>query len=255
MKNFKKNRQYPPPTGPYKICPKNSVPWSEQDHVRIQISVGQPNYEGDKFYAFLEWANTRFETVTLVVSDTLQRWNMLFEQETTVENAWNQSRQAGDEWLVRNGHMIETVSGLHILRWDDCLHAESYSLAREKLETMNNDCLLFQFAMQETKNAFWNRNMSSPGHSLERRNSFEHFSDQFLLEELAVFSDICARPGVDAYAGSWLEKLFNSLRQQEGAFFNPFRKDWLQIDFTRNRGYVTPDTSNFHEAGEFRNIA
>lgn len=238
MSGSKHSVQYPAPTGPYKVSLRNNIPWRELDRVRVQISVGKAITEGDKFFAFCEWVCTRFGHVSLIVSDTLQRHNFAFEDNLPMAGAWAVSRSAGDAWLQRNCDAINLISSAQIVRWDSLLADPRHAPALERLEALYQAGGEFTRALDATIANFWQRNAERLGGM--RRGCFDASSRAFLLEELAVFSFQCADPAVDAYAGSWLETVFTALRAEPDTFFDGFRRDWLQVDFTRNKAFV-PD--------------
>lgn len=71
--------QFPAAAGPYKVVLNSPSIWRDYSTCRLQISVGKPKHEGDKFFALTEWAAARFDKVYLIVSDTLQRHNLALE--------------------------------------------------------------------------------------------------------------------------------------------------------------------------------
>lgn len=233
-----KSIQYSGPTGPYKVSLKNSVAWQGASEVRLQISIGNPGTEGDKFYALCEWAGTRFPRVALVVSDTLQRHNVMSETLADHERALVVSRQSGEAWLARNSAAIDLLGEkASVMRWEEARLTEKTTAAEARLHQLYECDAEFKTALDATVQAFTTRT----GRDLGRERSiYEAHSRAFLIEELAVFSWLCVRPGVDAYAGSWMQVVFNALREHEGSFFDAYRTDWVQVDFTRNKAYIAP---------------
>lgn len=235
MIGSKRNTQFPAPRGPYKVSLKNSVPWQEFATQRIQISIGNANTEGDKFFALCEWAAARFERVSLIVSDTLQRHNLGFEEALSMPGAWALARSSGDAWLLRNADALRLLPEARMVRWDNLLADPRYAPALSRLQALSKQESAFAAAIDATVEAFWRRNAERLGSV--RRGRFDASSKAFLLEELAVFTFLCADAGLDAYAGSWLEGIFTVLRAEPEAFFDAFRRDWLQVDFTRNKSF------------------
>lgn len=230
-----KSIQYPAPSGPYKVSLKNSVPWQGAAEVRLQISVGKAATEGDKFYAFCEWAAARFPRAMVIVSDTLQRHNLQFENGLTEQAARVKSAALGSEWLVRNRAALSLLPKAHILRWDAALaHAET-DPAMAHLVRIFETSAAVRSAVDATVAAFWARQEQGGAFTFGRQALFAEHSRAFLLEELAVFSWLCRRDGVDAYAGSWLEGIFKALHAEAGTFGLPFGKEWVQVDYTRNK--------------------
>lgn len=233
------HEQFPAPTGPYKVELRNRRSWQQAPEARLQISVGRPGVDGDKLFALCEWAAARFPRVVLVVSDTLQRHNLVFERGLDVDCANAESRREGDEWLERNRLAIALLRNPEILRWDDALQEPRTAPALEKLERHYAASSQFRVALDATIEAFWSRNASKGGiDTSSKHDRFQDNSRAFLFEELAVFAWLCQRDGLDVYPGSWMESIFTALRAENDHFFDAFRKDWVQVDYTRNRAFA-----------------
>src|SRR5690606_5320450 len=86
-----------------------------------------------KFFALAEWCAQRFESCDLVVSDTLQRYNLAAWTGGDLGAALTLSRIAGDAWLDRHRATIAAISSARIVRWDDCLARSEYGPGRAKL--------------------------------------------------------------------------------------------------------------------------
>jgi tRNA-dependent cyclodipeptide synthase len=227
--------QYPAPSGPYKVSLKNNVPWQGAPEVRLQISVGKAATEGDKFYALCEWAAARFPRAVVIVSDTLQRHNLQFESGLPPQAAWAESAALGSEWLVRNRAALSLLPEAHIMRWDTALAQAETAPAMARMRGLYETSAAVRSAVDTTVAAFWARQEQGGAFTLARQATFAEHSRAFLLEELAVFSWLCRRDGVDAYAGSWLEGIFKALNAEAGTFGTPFGKGWVQVDYTRNK--------------------
>lgn len=232
------NDLYPAPCGPYRLCTKNSMPWREFDHVRIRISVGKDNAEGDKLFALCEWAAARFARITFVVGDTLQRHNLCLDRGVSMEKAWVLARQEGAAWISRNAPSLALAPRAALITWDEGLADPRFSGALAHFERLYEVDADFRAVLDATVRAFCDRNAEHVG--AMRRERFAEASRAFLLEELAVFSFQCLEPAVDAYPGSWMQEIFEYLRVQPSPCFDAFRRDWLQVDFRRNKGFAAP---------------
>jgi hypothetical protein len=89
------SRQYPPQTGAYAVKPKGGADWQRFDTVRLEISVGQQYHEGQKMAATLAWARTRFRGVAVLVNDTLQRFNLMFDKGLSEAEAFRRTQADG----------------------------------------------------------------------------------------------------------------------------------------------------------------
>lgn len=138
------SRQYPPPTGPYKVCIVQNADWHDVSSCRIQVSVGNQKYEGAKWLALTEWCTARFDRTTIILSDTLQRHNLA----TSPALAWDISRHEGDKWLARNR------SAFPVIRWDELLSDPRYPAARQRVnriaesgEFLREELAVFSFLL------------------------------------------------------------------------------------------------------------
>ena len=106
-----------------KGCPE----WVGYGRCTLGISVGQPNHEGGKFAATVEWAARHFEHIRVDVSDTLQRHRLMGAGASPVE-AGRASRRAGDDWIMR---ALPVLSGggraYTVVRWDDWLRRRRFA--------------------------------------------------------------------------------------------------------------------------------
>lgn len=183
--------------------------WQQFSWARFGISVGMPYHEGNKLKAALEWAQKRFPHVEVVVSDTLQRYNMPGNPAYNFEA----TRTAGDAWLSRNGQVLKTVPDLLITRWDDLLQDPSYP---EYLEVVNQRLQdpKFRAAMADDMAAY-----------IGRTGQNRQTCVDYLCEELAVFSMMRdQRPAAEVYPGSFL-KCRMLLRPD----FNMTRIDFVRV--------------------------
>lgn len=176
---------------PYKV--KVLKPNNHRAHRvgRLDISVGQPNHEGEKLAATVLWARERFQHVIISVADTLQRHNHMAEGMPAV-TALEHSRLMGDEWIARNNHLL---AGCSVIRWDDRINHPLYPQFLERTQqAILNDKHLNR-AMLSAADEFAKR--SGLGVSYHRHN--------YLVEELAVFDMLFGiEPASDIYPGSLL---------------------------------------------------
>ncbi len=175
----------------YRVTVNGTYGQRAANRARIQVSVGNPKYEGNKLVALIKWCASRFEETEIILSDTLQRYNY-----SSGDAAWDESRQEGDRWIERNA---ETLKGLKITRWDDLLRDDAFMPSMQKIESgLNNPearkCL-FEMAAR-----FSTRNDIPPEKCIA-----------FLKEELAVFHFLMQAPAVDIYAGTWVTNIFETL--------------------------------------------
>lgn len=198
----------------YKVCINKRYGTLTADTCRIQVSIGNPKYEGEKFASLMEWAERRYTSVQLIVSDTLQRHNFKMPN----DNALAVSRQEGVNWLERNRGCIVNAQ---ITRWDELLNNDYYHTAKQRIDTHFTGNQDVKDEILCTAERFSLRNGSSVEGSVD-----------FLLEELAVFAILFQKPAVDVYAGSWISNIFDPLSKSMPVF-TVIR--CLQVDFERRK--------------------
>ncbi len=195
----------------YRVTVNGKYGSRPSDKARIQISIGNPKYEGTKMLALTEWCSSRFKETEIIVSDTLQRHNLNMDMAT----AWNTTRDEGDKWLRRNAVALE---GFKIIRWDELLHHDDYASSFEHIEDGLQN--------REAHTVFLDMAM---GFSARRAIPLEKCV-AFLKEELAIFHFMMQEPAVDIYAGSWVSSIFDALSL-------PAFKDLhcLEVDFEKKK--------------------
>lgn len=173
----------------YKVCINKRYGDLESNNARLQVSVGNPRYEGEKLQALADFCRRRYNHTTVVLSDTLQRHN-----KHDPARYWMACRREGQEWLERNR---EYLQGFTIMRWDSYLMDERYVEARQVIDqrTAQGEAYQALMAMAESHH-----------HSAPLEQCME-----FLREELAVFSFMMEEKAIDIYAGSWITSLLQSI--------------------------------------------
>lgn len=214
--------QYPPQTGNYAVKVKNGAGWQEFDTARLQISVGQPYHEGDKFEATVKWASLRFKKVIVCVNDTLQRFNLIAEGYSEQE-AQRITSDLGREWIERNISLLRSLPNVEIKRWDTWKN-DDYEEVKHQIDELYRENIEFQVAVDTDITGFTKRNDSKP-----------ELCREYLLEETAVFSKMFRERAVDIYPGSVLLpcRIFQG-RAVKGAPNGLSDGHFTRIDFKRN---------------------
>lgn len=231
MNNFKKNIQYPPQTGPYKVFVKDKGLWRHYNTARLQISVGNPKHEGDKFFALTEWAAGRFDKVILIVSDTLQRHNLAQDRDIDVKDAYDVALMEGQRWLRDNKVAIQNIpSSKRVMTfWDDWMSHADFAATYVEIRNiyLTNDSV--KSSVLEKARSFW------------ERHAFKGAIDtsiSYILEELAVFAIMFRETSaIDIYPGPWFKEIFESISRASSSNLLTGYRDaaCLRVDFTRNQ--------------------
>lgn len=236
MKNSRKEIQYPQQTGAYKLCVLDRAIWQEYSHARLQISIGNPKHSGEKFFALAEWAEARFEHVTVIVSDTLQRHNLVLFSNINFEDATALSLKNGDDWINENKAALDLLPRKTISRWDEWLNHLDFSKTYQRIcEIVLNDEYINSLVEEKVK-------LFSRGKSQNLNETFSQgmfkAARAYILEELAIFA-IMLREGraIDIYPGTWFKELFLALSKysQEELMEGFPNAAYIKVDFVKNK--------------------
>lgn len=192
----------------YRVNIKDKSNWHGFDCCRIPISVGGPKHEGNKFKATIEWAKKRFKDIEIHVGDTLQRHNIILQENISQETAYKKSKRLGDEWIERNMSTINLLKddeqiNWKMYRWDDWIHRKEFPTYKKEIDTLMTTCPEFKESIEEQVAIFWNRKKDY--FSPREKKKFELNSTKYLLEESAVFSIMFKeKTAVDIYPGTFL---------------------------------------------------
>ncbi len=202
----------PRQTGQYAVKVKNGAGWRKFDVARLQISVGMPYHENEKFETTASWVGQRFKKAIICVNDTLQRFNLMYENPgMTEEEALHKTLRAGREWVLRNMRALESLPDFSLHHWEEWKLQPAFSDNKNKIATLYRDNPDFREAISRNIMDHWQR------YSKKRADSsgalpgaadyevFAHYSTQYLLEETAAFGVMYARESAaDIYPGTLL---------------------------------------------------
>ena len=187
---------------PYAIRIRQSQGWEKHDAATLGVSVGSPNWQGDKFAAILGFAASHFRAVRIDVTDALYRHSFMAAGHQP-DVALARANAAGALWLARHQHIINSVPVKpQVIRWAEWYSHKDYSDVLTGFERAYNVSPVFRGAVQEDIDEFFRRQ----GREASAR---EHTgSRDYLIEETAVIT-LQARelPSLKLYPGSELKCL------------------------------------------------
>lgn len=152
----------------------------------VSISVGQAKHEGEKFKATLEKVDQCFSHCTIMVADTLQRFNFkMFHPHLSSNQARQMAYHAGDEWLMRNKEAIANLSiPYEIIRWDEWLAHSKFKLCKLLIDELYENNEAFRRSLHQAGSEFLLR-LSAQGKILNQIEAYKQ-SLEFIKEECAV---------------------------------------------------------------------
>lgn len=227
-------KSFPAPTGKYKVVVNKGDSWRAHSVARIQISIGQKNHTGDKLKATLEWASNRFDKVVLIVSDTLQRHNLI-AQGYDEDLAYYNSKISGLKWFDENIQAITELGDKAVITyWDDWLKHEEFDKQHDHMKELYKSNEQFKVDIDELTERFSSRTQD------DLKPLAKTQSRIYLIEELAAFSIMYkTHDAIDIYPGDILRKTLCNLKK--GAYGNStdgFKVyTGVAIDHTRNKAF------------------
>jgi tRNA-dependent cyclodipeptide synthase len=232
----KKKIQYPPQTGPYKVCVKDKNTWSDHHTARLQISLGNPKQDGIKMLTLTQWAAARFDKVIFIVSDTLQRHNLALRHGISLADAHDLALTQGHEWMARNKDAINSVPNRVVTVWDEWLARPAFAATRQEIDAVYDSNAAFKEAVVAKARQFSSR------HDPQYGEAALETSIEYILEEMAAFGIMFKETqAADFYAGTWLREIFSVLAPLPlPELLNGFAKvDFAEVDFARNGNSIS----------------
>ena len=235
-------KNYPQQLGTYVVKTKSEQSthsWQDFDIVRLQISVGQEYHEDEKMDATADWCAPRFDRVMVCVNDTLQRFNMMFEDGLSEQDAYLKSQQQGREWVDRNIEKFAGVGHLEVKRWESWKKDAHFSDTLKNIKQLYESDSEFKTAIDDNIQSIWDRRgkVSPALYTDSRRDEFNDLSRRYLLEEIAVFSLMYEQQeAIDIYPGT---AIFAALvfqdKDTKGAPSGLGKGRFCRIDFSHNK--------------------
>ena len=242
-----KQKQFPAQTGFYAVKVKSEQSthcWQDFNTARLQISVGQPYHEDHKQQAIMDWARHRFEKVMVCINDSLQRYNAVFEENLTQDQALEHTLAKGKDWIARNDGTLQG-DNVDLVRWDHWLETDDYKSTKLKIDWLYAGNPAFKQAIDNNIMTIWNRRKDHKPdlYTEENFSRFFKLSREYLLEEIAGFSVMFEKErGIDVYPGTaiFAATIFQG-KEVIGAPPGLGKGHFCRVDFKRNKPPVSMD--------------
>ncbi len=176
------------------------------EKARLQISVGQPYHEGEKFLAAAEWVAQNFKSTSVNLCDSLQRHNNVYFGYSPFE-AFNKAITDGDAWLVRNSKALSLLPNLEITRWEQWKERPEWPAAWQTTKSLYAQNREFMNSVETSVENFWLRKQGMPGYPEEKKQNFVEASRQYILEEVAISFVMTRSDTVEVYPGTFIAPL------------------------------------------------
>ncbi len=151
----------------------------------VSVGLGLKVCEGSKFLGTLKLINTSFRSFTILLDDSIQRYNMRILSDLSDEALYNQAIREGDLWLQRNKHMIDLTTIPHnIIRWDDWANHPDYLAQNKIVEALYQSDECYRAAFEDTIEEFLNRfkkNIEGDAAKIEK------FDDEYAYQSCLLY--------------------------------------------------------------------
>lgn len=199
----------------YKVRIEQVFPSTAKDQLKeseeciIGISMGNPIYWRSSLNSVLDWSGNNFSKSILLVGDTLYRWNEIILNPVSLEEAEIHCLKLGDKFIQRlDKYLIDTPKDKYVvIRWSRLVKEEKYKSAIEFFKLAFNNNQKFRSEILSQGKHFVD--------SLKKRGKTIVISEDeaikycsfYLIEELAVFSELMSKSHILIYPGITLPLL------------------------------------------------
>ncbi|MCX7115280.1 MAG: hypothetical protein NTW08_05180 [Gammaproteobacteria bacterium] len=153
----------------------------------MPISVGQRVHEGEKLASVIKLVSTAFQTCTILVDDSIQRYTLAIERLSEPDLLYDEALMLGRAWLMRNQDIISQLSiPYQVLRWDDWLKHAAFQAQHERVSQLYHHNSMYKAAIHQNVDAFLARDVGRNPMCDSKRARIEQLCVDYLLEECAV---------------------------------------------------------------------
>lgn len=218
----------------YKVAVRRGLgsgDWKDFTKVIFEVSVDNKRYTGPYFFSILSWAKERFDSIEIIVCDTLQRYNLAFAQNTDHRTAMQTAMQMGEDWIRRSQGYFDYLNICpRISRWEDWLSHDpkTYDTNYRDLVHLYQNNLAVRTEVDKLAEAVWEsrRKIFHFSEALEQKFKEEVFFPYFFEETALSAVFLPEVGGISAYPGSlpnfwnnFIEGKFSCLKGFQGCTF------------------------------------
>jgi tRNA-dependent cyclodipeptide synthase len=160
----------------------------------ILVSVGEPEYEGEKLLALVALVNKHFNSADLVIADSLQRHSLMIQDNLSMDDAHERAKALGAAWIHRNRRVLEQLKKpCEISRWDVWLQKLENVTHRKELYHLYANDIDYKKAMDNSINGYLTRSTRYTN-CMTHEQAFMHCVD-YLIEECAIMMRLWIQEG------------------------------------------------------------
>jgi tRNA-dependent cyclodipeptide synthase len=236
-----KHKNFISQESPYKISVRKGIGnenWMDFSAVIFEISLDNKRYNGDYFFSILQWAQERFSEITIIICDTLQRYNIMYDQKVTEEEAFLLSRNLGKQWLCQNKSILDALKiSPHIFYWDNwLLHKNDLNNNQNTLNTLYANNVYFRNECDKIFENIWERfKKKYTNNIIVKADIINNLIKPYFFEETAITDIFLSRiNGISAYPGS-LHQVWDDFSSGKIDGLNGFKgRTFLSLNLIKN---------------------
>lgn len=170
----------------------------------VGISIGSPDFRGQRLAVLLHWLREHVSQSLLVIGDDLHRYTLMAERGISSATASLMARSRGDAQMALVRHQLHgwTRPQIEVIRWPAVKRLPGYSRAFRDLFALFRTDPTFRQSLQTSAREFLQRREAFGRRLRVSEGAALRLSTAYLLEELAGFSALVgAGWHVDVYPG------------------------------------------------------
>jgi len=174
------------------------------------ISLGQPNFIGERLKAVLDWISKHSERCLLVVGDDLQRINVMIDRRVNEKEALSIARRLGDTEIdILSRMLLDYDDGKFIIaRWKELMERDQFTVYQNQLRKLCKNDADFNGSIIKSAKSFVKRRLQRGEISSTDEHVAVRLSTAYLLEEITVFCLLASEGwNVEIYPGPELPVL------------------------------------------------
>lgn len=171
-------------------------PFGEGPHVNdnmaiVGISLGNPNQEGAKFEAILDWASKNFDKFVVIIFDTLYRHNYLLQHGGNMAKAFEMARHTGKMWHLDHQPSLDAHKDkiVQVHTWETFRTDPNFTDRMDQLIRLEATSPVFRDYLDQNIAQYFSRG-NRDGLPEEEKAQIAARARLFILEELAGYSII-----------------------------------------------------------------
>lgn len=209
VNNTVKHINFSPQITPYKVSVRKGIGdgnWMNFSKIIFEISLDNKRYYGDYFFSILQWAQERFHEITIIICDTLQRYNVMHDENLTEKEAFDVSRNLGKQWISQNQFNLQSLKIKPVIyHWDHWLaYKDEFEQNKNILHDLYDSNIYFKYECDKIFEIILNQfRKKYKDKAIIKEDIIHKVIKPYFFEETAVTAIFLPKlDGINAYPGS-----------------------------------------------------